>query len=587
MEIHSPLLEKRLNVFYNAQQQFVSCFIDSNLLIFQGRNASMRIETGQLERYFTGSIPHDRKRGPMETINELLNTAVERYRDRIVFIEPEGETSITSVTYGGLLEQVHNFAGYLQGEKLEKGDRILLWSASRIDWMVACLGALLIGAVIVPLDVNSKEDLISRIEDSTEAKYLITTQKQYSSLKQPPAPLIDIDDLPKGTLDTATLAEITGNDLAELVFTSGTTGQPKGVMLSHRNIASNATTAVKVVNIVSDDRALSILPLSHMFEFTIEIALIHAGASIVFARTLSPDTLLKLLATQDVTIMVLVPQVLQLFMNGIERQVRQLKKEKQWEMLHSIAAHLPFRLRPVLFRQVHKRFGRHFRFFVSGGAYLPPELHKSWENMGFRVLQGYGATECSPVVSATPFEEHLSDSIGKPLPGVEVRIAEDGELLVKGPNVALGYWKNPEATAATFKDGWYYTGDLGYMDEKGNLYLKGRKKNLIVLANGLNVYPEDIENVLVTNPDVKEAVVFGLMEGDQGPIVHGVLLMEDPGKAKTAIQQANKQLASHQQIRDFTIWPEEDFPRTHTLKVKRPEVLEKLQAMRSSIKAES
>src|SRR5262249_33962448 len=162
----------------------------------------------------------------------------------------------------------------------------------------------------------------------------------------------------------------------------------------------------------------------------------HAGASTVYAHTLSPDNLLKLLMSQGVTCIVLVPQALQLFMNGVERQVRQLKKEKQWEVLHSIAAHLLFRLRPLLFRQVHNRFGGHFRFFVSGGAYLPPALHKRWENMGFRVLQGYGSTECAPIVSATPYEEHLSDSIGKPLPGVEVRIAEDGELLVKGPNVA-------------------------------------------------------------------------------------------------------------------------------------------------------
>jgi long-chain acyl-CoA synthetase len=177
----------------------------------------------------------------------------------------------------------------------------------------------------------------------------------------------------------------------------------------------------------------------------------------------------------------------------------------------------------------------------------------------------------------------MYDSIGKPIPGVEVHIAEDGELLVKGPNVASGYWKNPEATAASFQSGWYHTGDLGFKDEKGNLYLKGRKKNLIVLANGLNVYPEDIENVLLTNPVVKDAVVFGLMHGDEGPFVHGVLLMDDPDKAKSAVQQANKQLASQQQVRGFTVWPEEDFPRTHTLKVKRPEVLEKLQAMKSEV----
>ena len=166
---------------------------------------------------------------------------------------------------------------------------------------------------------------------------------------------------------------------------------------------------------------------------------------------------------------------------------------------------------------------------------------------------------------------------------MEVRIAEDGELLVRGPNVSPGYWKNPEATAAAFENGWYHTGDLGYEDGKGNLYLKGRKKNLIVLANGLNVYPEDIENVLLTNPGIKDAVVFGLMEKDSGPTVHSVLLMNEPGQAKAAVQLANKQLASQQQIRGFTVWPDQDFPRTNTLKVKRPEVLEKLHSIRSEV----
>src|SRR6266849_243843 len=515
----------------------------------------------------------------MKTINELLLTAVSRYSERVAFIEPIGEGDMTSLTYGDLLERVHSFAGYLEEEGLEKGDRIIVWSASRIDWMVAYFGALLTGAVVVPLDVNSKEDFLSKIEQSTEAKYLITSQKQYSGLKHPHAPLIDIDALPHSTLDMATLPEINGDDLAELVFTSGTTGQPKGVMLSHFNITSDAIAAVSVVNILKDDRALSILPLSHMFEITIEIAILYVGASVVYARTLSPDTLLKLFASEHVTCMVLVPQALQLFVNGIEREVRRQKKVKQWEMLHSIAARLPFGLRRMLFGSVHKRFGGHFRFFISGGAYLPPQLAQRWENMGLRVMQGYGATECSPIISVTPYNEHVLDSVGKPLPGVDVRIAGDGEILVHGPNVALGYWKNPEATAAAFEGGWYHTGDLGYLDVRNYLYLKGRKKNLIVLANGMNVYPEDIENALCSNPLVKDAVVFGLTKKDQGPEVHGVLLMEDPAQAKTVIQQTNRQLAPHQQVRGFTIWPDNDFPRTHTLKVKRPEVLEALQVM--------
>jgi len=522
----------------------------------------------------------------LKTIQELLRTAVSQYGTRIAFIEPAGDEGMISLSYNGLLERAHGFAGALHDKGLQKGDRLILWSASRIDWMVAFLGAMLIGAVVVPLDINSREDFLSKIEQSTEAKYVITSKNHYDGLKHTHSPLIDIDIdmLPQGLVDLAALPEIDGDDLAEIVFTSGTTGQPKGVMLSHFNITSDAIAAVSFVNILKEDRALSILPLSHMFELTIEIAILYVGASVVYARTLSPDTLMKLFASQGVTCMVLVPQALQLFLNGIERQVRQQKKEKQWEVLHRIAERLPFRYRHVLFGQVHKRFGGHFHFFVSGGAYLPPNLHKRWENMGFRVIQGYGATECSPVVSATPFKEHVYNSIGKPIPGVEVRIAEDGELLVKGPNVSPGYWKNPEATAAAFEKGWYHTGDLGYRDGKGDLYLKGRKKNLIVLANGLNVYPEDIENVLLTNPGIKDAVVFGLMEKDGGPTVHGVLLMNEPDQAKSAVQQANKQLASQQQIRGFTIWPDQDFPRTHTLKVKRPEVLERLQSMRSEVR---
>jgi len=181
----------------------------------------------------------------------------------------------------------------------------------------------------------------------------------------------------------------------------------------------------------------------------------------------------------------------------------------------------------------------------------------------------------------TPYREHVQGTVGRPLPGVQVRVAEDGELLVHGPNVAQGYWKNPEATAAAFQEGWYHTGDLGYQDERGLLYIKGRKKNLIVLANGLNVYPEDVENVLLSHPAIKDAVVIGLTENGQDPVVHAVLLMDDPSQAKAAIQQANKQLASHQQVRSFTIWPEQDFPRTHTLKVKRPELLEMLPAVRA------
>ncbi len=517
----------------------------------------------------------------MLTINSLFATAVERFGSRVALIEPvEGTGEMSILTYRILQEHVQGFAGYLQQQAFQKGDCLLIWSASRADWLVAYLGTLLVGGVVVPLDVSSRQDFLARITETTNAKLLITTQKQYNGLKDFTLPLVDIDALPQQPLDSTRLPAVNSDDLAELVFTSGTTGQPKGVMLSHQNIASNATSAVTVISMNAEDRALSILPLSHMFEMTVELALLHCGASIVYARSLVPETLLKLLESQRVTCSVLVPQALQLFLNGIEREVRRQKRQKQFEQLIRVAARLPFSWRRFLFGAVHKRFGGHFRFFVSGGAYLPPRLAQRWEHMGFRVLQGYGATECAPIISVTPFHEHVLDSVGKPLPGVEVRIADDQEIVVHGPNVALGYWKNPEATAAAFKDGWYYTGDLGYMDKKHNLYLKGRKKNLIVLANGLNVFPEDIENILQAHPQVKDAAVFGLMEQDQGPEVHAVLLMEDASQAKAVVQETNKQLASHQQVRSFTVWPETDFPRTHTLKVKRQDVLRRLEEIR-------
>ncbi len=519
----------------------------------------------------------------MDTLIQLFTLAVQRFGSHVALLEPMDTAdgfSISKLTYQILQEHIHSFAGYLQQQEVHKGDRLMIWSTSRADWLIAYFGALLAGMVVVPLDVNTKEEFLARIAEITEAKFLVTTRKQYQGLQQISIPLIDIDTLPSGSLAIDQLPSLEKNDLAEVVFTSGTTGQPKGAMLSHYNIVSNALAALQVIDIRAEDRALSILPLSHMFEMTVEIALLHAGASIVYARTLAPDRLFKLLSSQQVTCMVLVPQALQLFLNGIEREVRRQKKEKQWQQLHWLAARLPFGLRRYLFGAVHKRFGGHFRFFVSGGAYLPPPLTQCWEDMGFRVIQGYGATECSPVITATPFHEHNLESVGKPLPGVEVRIADDKEILVRGPNVFQGYWKNPGATEAVFQEGWYHTGDLGYLDAQDHLYLKGRKKNLIVLANGMNVYPEDLENVLKSIPGVKDAIVFGLMENNTGPEVHSILLLEEPEKAKAIVQQANKQLAAHQQIRGFTVWPDQDFPKTHTLKVKRQEVLDVLPRIR-------
>ncbi|MBI4497471.1 MAG: AMP-binding protein, partial [Chloroflexi bacterium] len=202
-----------------------------------------------------------------------------------------------------------------------------------------------------------------------------------------------------------------------------------------------------------------------------------------------------------------------------------------------------------------------------------PDLARRWEHMGIKVIQGYGTTEASPVVTGQTLQRRHPDSVGRPIPGVEVRVAEDGEVLVRGPNVFQGYWRAPELTQEAFTEDWYHTGDIGVLDAQGELRLRGRKKNMIVLPNGLNVYPEDVEKELLKEPSVADAVVLGRERGRGEVEVHAVLLMKEPDQAAAAVRAANRRLAPHQQVRGQTVWPEADFPRTHTLKPKRADIL--------------
>ena len=366
-----------------------------------------------------------------------------------------------------------------------------------------------------------------------------------------------------------TPVDIGPDDLAEVMFTSGTTGDPKGVMLTHRNITANMASVVQVAPGKESDRLMSILPLSHMLEQMGGLLVpMTAGANITYPVARQATVLFRTMKERRVTTMVLVPQLLDLFMKGIEREVRRQGKEALWAKLMKVAALAPFPVRRVLFRQVHKKLGGKLSFVFAGGAPLDPDLGAKWNLLGVDVVQGYGATETSPVITCHSQSKPRYDSPGPPVPGVEVKIADDGEVLVRGENVTQGYWNAPEATAASFQDGWYKTGDQGEFDDEGYLHLKGRKKDMIVLGSGLNVYPEDIEAMLVKHDAVEDAAVVGLPR-QSGPEVHAALLMPDAARAPDAVAWANGRLAEHQRVRGFTVWPDEDFPRTHTLKVKK------------------
>jgi long-chain acyl-CoA synthetase len=252
--------------------------------------------------------------------------------------------------------------------------------------------------------------------------------------------------------------------------------------------------------------------------------------------------------------------------------VRRQGKERIWNILHAIAGRLPFGWRRKLFPTVHRRLGGKFEFFAVGGSYLAPALAKKWENMGIEIVQGYGLTEASPLVSANPRQARKLDSIGKVVSSVRVKLGEDGEILIQGPSVFKGYWLAPEATAEAFEEDWYHTGDMARFDDDGFLYFTGRKKSLIVLPSGMNVHAEDVEQALRDTNLVTDAAVFGVSEKAGEEHVHAVLALEDPGKAEEAVRQANRSLAPHQRITGHSLWPDPDFPRTHKLSVRRREV---------------
>ena len=503
-------------------------------------------------------------------------------------------------SYSELWDAARRSAAYLQAAGVGRGDRVIIWGNNRPEWVTAFFGTLLLGAVVVPLDVRSPRDMLREIAAQTRPKHIVLGQEQAESLEE--APLMESPFTSSGqalsnhmltVLETlreriASLPALEFEDqavtpdmIAEIVFTSGTTGNPKGVVLSHNNIASNATAGRVVIDPTPAYRVLSILPLSHMLEQTCGMILpLSGGASIVYVSTLRPDLIFEAMARYRTTLMIGVPQVLELFRSGIEREVRRQGRAKQFERLHALARHLPLAVRRRLFHQLHARMGSSFDIFVSGGAYLDADLARWWEGLGIKVVQGYGTTEASPVIAANTPADRDQTSVGRPLPGIDVRIAEDGEVMVRGDNVTAGYWQNPEATAGAFDDGWYKTGDLGFLDKAGRLHLHGRKKNLIVLANGMNVYPEDIEHVLLADDRVKDAVVLGMSRG-QDVEVHAVLLLEDGDAAAGIVRAANARLAPHQQIRRYTIWPDETFPLTPTLKPKRAEIAERLVALQA------
>ncbi|MCC7107529.1 MAG: AMP-binding protein [Chloroflexi bacterium] len=512
--------------------------------------------------------------GQVRTVWELILQATTRFSDKVALGLIDGD-HLTRWTYGDLRRYVERTATVLHERGVRRGDRVLLWGPNLPEWGGIFFALLRQGAIVVPLDVRSVEEFVQRVAKRTRATLLVAGSAQAASLRQAPCPVLRFDEIPSFDAPQAAPvpppAETGPDDLVEIVFTSGTTGEPKGVMVTNGNLVANVQVMDEVIHLDPSYRLLSLLPLSHLFEQTVGLMdVLISGASTIYLKTLQPARIFDHMASQQITCMLCVPQVLELFLQGIEREVRRAGKTRQWELLHHLARYLPFRWRRLLFAPLHKRMGGHFQFFVVGGAALDAGLGQQWEEMGIKVLQGYGTTEACPAISVNRLNRREMDTVGWPVPGMEIRIAPDGEVMIRGPLVSPGYWENEEATRAAFSDGWYATGDLGEISSTGALRLRGRKKNMIVLANGQNVYPEDVEAALRMHPAVKDAVVVGLHRGRADVDVHAILAMHEPAQASAAVKSANGRLSAHQQIRGFTLWPEDDFPRTLTMKARRP-----------------
>lgn len=517
----------------------------------------------------------------MQTLNDLLETAANRFGDSPALLIKPG-IRVRSWSYREIWEASGTVAAYLHAQGIAKGDRVVIWAPNRPEWVVALFGCLRLGAIAVPFDIRSAPEFVAGVLGQTAPKFAFVSQFTPENAEVEALPHLDIEDL-ENVLQEETAApptvDVAADDTAEIMFTSGTTGAPKGVILTHGNIVANVSAGVQEVMPQPHWRLLSLLPLSHMLEQTVGLfAVMFGGGRVVYPASRQPSILVRTMQENGITSIVLVPQALELFMNAIEREAERTGKKEQLAKILGIAPKLPVWLRRKLFGKVHRRFGGKLLFVMCGGARLDPPLAEKWEALGVIVLQGYGTTEAAPIVACNSFRYKKLDALGKVLPGQEVRIAEDGEIQTRGPNVTPGYWNQPEITAASFDGDWYKTGDLGHIDEDGFLYFKGRKKDLIVLANGQNVYPEDIEPLLQLHPAIEDAVVVGMPSERGGEDVHAVIIPNEGEDGGTAIADANPQLAAHQQIRGFTVWPDEEFPRTHTLKVKKNVVLERLMA---------
>ncbi len=551
----------------------------------------------------------------ISSIQDMLIKSAASFQNKLA-LEDLANNPIPRVTYTQLLENVLKFGNALKKLELNERTHIAVIGENRVQWGITYLTAMLFNFVIVPIDKNLPTNEILNIIHESDAEVIVYSENFDSMLREKKHALkkmkyyIGMDLLSEkdgfysmleminnaGIISINELPKINSSDLAEIIFTSGSLGRAKGVMLSQGNLASNLTAMTSMVRIISDDRFLSVLPIHHTYECTCGFMCpLYMGSSVHYARSLK--TIVEDLQKVKATIFLGVPLLFDKMFKAIYKSIKEDKIKSKVVPPLVKATNLIERagwksLKKKVFKELHEKFGGSIRIFIAGGAAPDPKVAKGLREFGFNFIQGYGLTETSPIVALNQLNNFKDNAAGIPLPGVEVRINDPspdgvGEVFVKGSNVMLGYYNNEKMSSDTFENNWFKTGDLGCFDSDGFLHISGRKKNVIISKNGENVFPEEIEDLLNRSPYILESFVYG-QKDDKHDEVIAVQIVTDAEAfieyselnnvkitnelinniVKDIIKNINKELPLYKQIKKFYV-REKEFEKTTTQKIKR------------------
>ena len=554
------------------------------------------------------NVPH------IKSIQDMLLRSAKEYKDKIA-LEDLTDYPISKLTYSQLYENVIKFGKALIKIGIKERDHIAVIGDNRVQWGITYLSAMCFNLVIVPIDKNLNQNEILNILHESDAKAVIFSEafeqlfaeKKHSLLHLKYYIGMDIlsdrDEfysMPGMIADQkdtdVKLPEIIPEDFSEIIFTSGSLGRAKGVMLSQKNLAANLMAMTSMIEIRQNDRFLSVLPMHHTYECTCGfLCPLYSGGSAHYARSLRTvvDDLQKVKATILLGVPLLYDKMFKRIYKSIKEDKIKSKIVPPLIKITNLIANIGWEgAKRKVFKELHNQFGGSIRLFIAGGAAPDPKVAKGLREFGFCFVQGYGLTETAPILTLNRLDNFKDDSAGLPLPGVQVKINEPddegiGEIYVKGDNVMPGYYKNQKLTDDSFTGGWFKTGDLGCFDEDGFLHISGRKKNVIIANNGKNVFPEEIEDILNRHSFVLESMVYGEKNEKHDEIIAVQIVIDAEAfieyseknfveitpelineKMSEVIKEVNKELSSYKQIRKFYI-RENEFEKTTTQKIKR------------------